>query len=119
MPILPFGLSMVLIIFSLFSWASKSLQTVTAVMKLKDTLWKKSYDKPRQHIKEKRHHFANKGLYSQSYGFLVVMYRCERWTIKKAEYRRIDAFELWCWRTLLSPLDCKEIQSAHPKGNES
>ena len=41
--------------------------------------------------------------------FPVVMYGCERWTIKKAEHRRIDAFELWCCRSLLSPLDCKEI----------
>ena len=41
--------------------------------------------------------------------FLVVMYGCESWTIKKAERRRIDAFELWCWRRLESPLDCKEI----------
>ena len=38
------------------------------------------------------------------------MYGCESWTIKKAEHRRIDAFELWCWRRLESPLDCKEIQ---------
>ena len=44
---------------------------------------------------------ADKGSYSQSYGFPVVMYRCENWTIKKAECRRIDAFELWCWRRLL------------------
>ena len=63
--------------------------------------WKKSYDKPRQHIKKQRHHFANKGLYSQSYGFSVVMYECESWTIKKAEHQRIDTFELWCWRRLL------------------
>ena len=41
--------------------------------------------------------------------FPVVMYGCESWTLKKAECRRIDAFELWCWRRLLSPLDCKEI----------
>ena len=47
------------------------------------------------------HHFADKGPYSQSYVFPVVMYGCESWTIKKAEYRRIDAFELWCWRRLL------------------
>ena len=40
----------------------------------------------------------------------VVRYDCESWTVKKAEHRRIDAFELWCWRRLLeSPLDCKEI----------
>ena len=45
--------------------------------------------------------------------FPVVMYGCESWTIKKAESRRIDAFELWCWRRLESPLDCKEIQPVH------
>ena len=47
--------------------------------------------------------------------FPVVMYGYESWTIKKAESRRIDAFELWSWRRLLSPLDCKEIQPVHPK----
>ena len=47
------------------------------------------------------------------------MYGCEIWTMKKAEHWRIDAFELWCWRRLLSPLDCKEIQPVHPKGDES
>ena len=51
--------------------------------------------------------------------FPVVMCRCESWTIKKAECQRIDAFELWCWRRLLSPLDSKEIQPVHPKGNPS
>ena len=51
--------------------------------------------------------------------FPVVMDECESWTIKKAEWWRIDAFELWCWRRLLSPLDCKEIQPVHPKGNPS
>ena len=51
--------------------------------------------------------------------FPVVMYRCESWTIKKAECWRIDGFQLWCWRTLESPLDCKEIQLVHPKGNQS
>ena len=51
--------------------------------------------------------------------FPVVMYVCESWTVKKAECRRIDAFELWCWRSLLSPLDCKEIQQVHPKGHQS
>ena len=49
--------------------APKSLKMVTAVMKLKDTPWKKSYDQPRQHIKKQRHYFANKGLSSQGYGF--------------------------------------------------
>ena len=56
--------------------------------------WKKSYDQPRQHIKKQRHYFANKGPSSQNYGFSVVMYRCESWTIKKAESQRTDAFEL-------------------------
>ena len=52
--------------------------------------------------------------------FLVVMYGCERWTIKKAECRRIDAFELWCWRRLLRiPWTAKEIQPAHSKGDQS
>ena len=51
--------------------------------------------------------------------FPVVMYGCESWTIKKAERQRIDAFELWCWRKFLSPLDCKEIQPVHHKGNQS
>ena len=51
--------------------------------------------------------------------FPVVMYGCESWTIKKAEHRRIDAFELWCWRRLLSPLDCKEIKPVHSKGDQS
>ena len=50
--------------------------------------------------------------------FPVVMYGCESWTIKKAESQRIDAFELWCWRTLESPLD-KEIKPVHPKGSQS
>ena len=50
--------------------------------------------------------------------FPVVMYGCESWTVKKAECRRIDAFELWCWRRLLSPLDCKEIQPVHSEGDQ-
>ena len=51
--------------------------------------------------------------------FPVVMYGCERGTVKKAEHRKIDAFELWCWRRLESPLDYKEIQPVHPKGDQS
>ena len=47
------------------------------------------------------------------------MYGCENWTIKKADHRRIDAFELWCWRRLESPLDCKEIKLVNPKGSQS
>ena len=66
---------------------------------------KESYDQPRQHIKEQRHYFVNKGPYLsilvKAMVFPVIMYGCESWSIKKAEHRRIDAFELWCWRKLL------------------
>ena len=48
----------------------------------------------------------------------VVMCGCESCAVKKAEHQRIDAFELWCWRRLLSPLDCKEIQQVHSKGDQ-
>ena len=50
--------------------------------------------------------------------FPVVMYGRESWTVKKTERRRINAFELWCWRRLLSPLDCKEIQPVHSEGDQ-
>ena len=57
---------------TLFSWAPKLLQMVTAAMKLKDACsWKKSCDQPRQHIKKHRHYFTNKGPYSRSYGFSI------------------------------------------------
>ena len=61
------------------------------------TPWKESYGQPRQHIKKQRHYFANKGPSNQGYGFSSG----HVWTVKKAEGRRIDAFELWCWRKLL------------------
>ena len=64
-------------------------------------LGRKSYNQPRQHIKKQRHYFANKVHLVKAMVFPVVMYACESWTIKKAEHRRIDAFELWCWRRLL------------------
>ena len=81
------------------------------------TPWKESYDQPRQHTEKQRHYFVNKGPPSQGYG-------CEKLDYK-AERRRIDAFELWGQRRLLrvlrleSPLDCKEIQPVHPKGDQS
>ena len=50
--------------------------------------------------------------------FPVVMYGYESWTMKTAEHRRIDVFELWCWRTLESPLDCKETQTVHSEGDQ-
>ena len=51
--------------------------------------------------------------------FPVVRYGCESWTVKKTECQRIDAFDLWCSRSLKSPMDCKEIQPVRPKGNQS
>ena len=48
-----------------------------------------------------------------------VVYGCESWTVKKAECQKIDVFEVWCWRRLESPLDCKEIQPVHPKRDQS
>ena len=61
--------------------------------------WKQSYNKPRQCIKRQGHHFANKGVYSQSYNFSSS--RVWMWKKKKAKHRKIDAFEPWCWRRLL------------------
>ena len=63
--------------------------------------WKEYYDKPRQHIKKQRHHFATKVHLVEAMIFPVVMYGCESWTIKKAECQRIDAFKLWNLRRLL------------------
>ena len=82
--------------------------------------WKKSYDKPRQHIKNQGQYFANKSLYSQSYGFssshvwMWVLDGKEGWALKN-----------WCFwtvvleKTLESSLDCKEIKPVNPKGNQS
>ena len=74
-------------------------------------------------LKKQRYHFADKGSDSQSYGFSsshVWMWEFFI-VIKKAEHRRIDAFELWCWRRLMRvpSLDCKEIQPVHLKGDQS
>ena len=77
-----------------FLGLQKSLWMVTAVMKLKViAFWKESCDKARQHIKKQRHHFANKVHIVKDVFFPVIMYRCESWTIKKAECQRIDAFK--------------------------
>ena len=65
------------------------------------TPWKESYDQPRQHIKKQRHNFLTKVHLFKAMVLPAVMYRCESWTVKKAECRRIDAFELWCWRRVL------------------
>jgi len=96
---------------------SKITADVTAAMKLKDvsTSQKKSYEQPRQHIKKQRHYFTNKGPSSQSYGFSVVIYGCDSWTIKEAEHQRIDAFELWCWRLLRVPWTARRSNQSIPR----
>ena len=63
--------------------------------------WKTSYDQPRQHIEKQRHYIVNKVHLVKAIAYPVVMYGCENWNVKKAECRRIDTFELWCWGRLL------------------
>ena len=76
---------------------------VTAAMKLKMLApWKKSYDQPRQHIKNRDITLPTKVHLVKAMVFPVVIQGGESWTIKKAEHRRVDAFEMWCWRRLLS-----------------
>ena len=84
------------------------------------TPWQESYDQPRQHIKKQRHYFANKGPSSQGYGFSSS--HVWMWEL---DYKENWAPKNWCFwtvvleKTLESPLDCKEIQPVHPKGNQS
>ena len=100
--------------------APKSLQMATAAMKLKDACpWKKIYDKPRQCIKKQRHHFANKGPCSQSYGF----FRSHEW-IWELDHKEGWTLKNWCFwtvvleKTLESIMDRKEIKLVNPKGNQ-
>ena len=104
-----------------FSWVAKSLQMVTAAMKLKMLApWKKSYDQPRQHIKKQRHYFATKGPSSQSCGFSSG--HVWMWEL---DHKESWAPKNWCFwtvvleKTLEILLDYKEIQSVNPKGNQS
>ena len=82
--------------------------------------WKRSYDQPRQHIKKQRHYFINKGPRNQSYGFSSS--HVWMWEL---DYKESWALKNWCFWTVVleksleSPLDCKEIQPVHPKGNQS
>ena len=83
-------------------------------------IWKKIFEQPRQHIKKQRHYFANKGPSSQSYGFSSS--HVWMWEL---DYKESWAAKNWCFwtvvleKTLESPLDCKEIQPVHPKGDQS
>ena len=88
----------------------------------------RSYDQPRQHVKKQRRYFAKKVHLVKAMVFPVVMYGCESWAVKKAERRRIDAFELWCWRRLLrvpwtarrsNQSILKEMRSHHIEENDS
>ena len=74
---------------------------VTAAMKVKDTPWKKNGDVLNGVLKTRDIILPTKVCLVKAMVFPVVMYGCESWTIKKAEYQRLDAFELWCWRILL------------------
>ena len=110
---------------TLFVWAPKSLQMVTAAMKLKDA-WslEESYDQARQHIKKQRHYFANRGLSSQSCGF-SSMDGCMYVWIWELDCEESWAPKNWCFwtvvleKTLESPLVCKEIKSVNHKGDQS
>ena len=109
---------------TLFSWAPKSLQIVTAAMKLKDACslggGGGSHDQHREHIKKQRHYFTNKGPSSQSHSFSSS--HVWMWEL---DYEESWALKNWCFwtvvleKTLESPSDCKEIQPVHPTGNQS
>ena len=101
-------------------WVPKSLQMVIAAMKLRCLLLERKVMTNLDTILKSRDiTLSTKVRLVKAMVFPMVMYGCESWTIKKAECERIDAFELWCWRRLESPLDCKEIEPVHPKGNQS
>ena len=87
---------------TLFFWAQKSLQMVTAAMKLKDAYSLEGKLSNLDSILKNRDiTLPTKVHLVKAMIFPVVRYGCESWTVKKAEHQRIDAFELWCWRRLL------------------
>ena len=91
-----------------------------AAMKLKDLLLGRKVMTNLNSVLKSRDITLPKVCLVKAMVFSVVMYGCESWTIKKAEHRRIDAFEtVVLEKTLESPLDCKEIQPVHPKGDQS
>ena len=102
---------------TLFLRAPKSLQMVTAAMKLKMLApWKKSYDQPRQHIKRQRHYFAKRGAYGQSYGFSSNHVQMWELDYKESRTLRNWCFELWCLRRLLRvPWTARRSNQSIPK----
>ena len=107
---------------TLLSWAPKITVDGDCSHEIKRhfALWEKSYEKPRQHMKKQKHYFANKGLSSQNHGFSSS--HVWMWAL---DYKESWALKNWCFwtvvleKTLESPLDCKEIQPVHPKGDQS
>ena len=101
-------------------WGSKITADGDCSHEIKSCSFEKSYDHPRQHIKKQRHYFANKGLSSQGYGFSSG--HVWMWELN---YKESWAPKNWCFctvvleKTLESPLDCREIQPVHPKGDQS
>ena len=105
---------------TLFWGAPKSLEMVTEAMKLRHLLHgRKVMTNLNSILKSRDITLPTKVCLVKAMVFTVVMYGCESWIVKKAEHRRITAFQLWCWRTLESPLDCKEMQPVHPKEDQS
>ena len=97
---------------------SKITAVVTPAMNLKDTCSLKAMTNLHSILKNINITLLTKVHIVKVMIFPVVVYGCESRTIKKAECKRTDTFKRWCWRRLLSPLDCKEIQPVNPKGNQ-
>ena len=106
---------------TLFFWGSKITADGDCSHEIKRhlLLGRKAMTKPDSILKSRDITLPTKICLVKAMIFLVVMYGCESWILKKAECRRIDAFELWCWRRLLSSFDCKDIKPVNPKGNQS
>ena len=116
-----------------FYWAPKSLQMVKVAKKFKKQKerkkkthpsWKERCDKPRQHVKKQRHHFANKDLYNQSYVLFVCLFFSSHVQMWKLDHKVDWVPKNWCFwivvlkKTLESPLDNKEIKQINAKGNQ-
>ena len=105
---------------TLFFWAPKSLQSDCSLeIKTHLLLERKVVTNLDSMLKSRDITLQTNVHLVKAMAFPEVTYGCDSWTVKKAELRRIDAFELWCWRRLESPLDCKEIKSVNPKGDQS
>ena len=107
---------------TLFSWGSKIIADGDCDHEIKRCLFfeKRAMTNLDSILKNRDITLLTKICIVKAIAFIVIMYRCGSWTIKKAEHQRLAAFELWCWRRLSgSPLDCKEIKPVNPKGNKT